>query len=96
MDAALQRKPDSRHRNQRDEESEAEVNVVHRCLAGRLWEMHTVPAKEPVKRVLALHNEVCDGTMEKSYDKPEHEPREIHYHAWSLAIVSVVSIGRSA
>lgn len=58
--------------------------------------MHTVPAKESVERVLALHDEMCDGTMEKSYHKPEHQSREIRYHAWSLAIVSAASIGRSA
>jgi len=42
--------------------------------------MHTVAAKESVERMLALHDVVCDRTMEKSHDQSEHESREVRYH----------------
>jgi hypothetical protein len=46
--------------------------------------------------VLALEDELRDGTMEESHHKSEHESREIRCHSWSLAIMSSASIGRSA
>ena len=58
--------------------------------------MHTVTAEESVKRVLALDDELRDGTMEESHHKSEHESCEIRCHPWSLATMSFASIGRSA
>jgi len=90
-----QRQPDTRDREKRDEQSQAEVDIVQCPLAGRLREMDSVAAEEAIKGLLAMQNEIGDGTMEESHDQSEHQAREVGYqgHAWSLATCLLVSIG---
>lgn len=58
--------------------------------------MHSTSPEKAVEGVLALKDEARDRTMEECHHQSEDQSREIRHHASSLAIVPVVSIGRSA
>lgn len=52
---------------ERDKQTQAEVDVVQGRLAGRFGKMNSMAAKETVKCVLAVHDEIGDGAMEESH-----------------------------
>jgi len=56
-----------RDREEGNEETQPEVDVVQGRLAGRFGKMNPMTAEETVERVLAIHDEIGNGTMEESH-----------------------------
>ena len=52
---------------QGDKKTQPEVDVMQGRLAGRFGKMNSMAAKETVKCVLAVHDEIGDGAMEQSH-----------------------------
>jgi len=54
--------------------------------------------EEAEQSLLAVHDEVCDGSMKRGHNEAENQSREIprHSHDLSVAIGANGSIGRRA
>jgi hypothetical protein len=44
--------------------------------------------------VLAIHDEMGNGTMKQGHNQPQNQSREVRYHDLSLAVMPLGSIGR--
>lgn|SRR6185312_2858133 len=93
-----ERRPDAHDRKQGDEESEAEVDVVQRSLAGRVRKVNSMAMEEAEQSLFALHDEIGDRPMKSGHNQAEHQSRKIsrHSHNLSVAIGTNGSIGRRA
>ena len=90
----LKRDPEMCDGEERDEQSQAEIDVMQYRFVGRLRKMDTMTAEKTVQGVFAPENVAADRPMEKSDQKSEHQACEIRNHGSSLATQDVTSIGR--
>ena len=77
-----------------DEQTQAEIDIVGGCLAGRFGKVYAVTPEITVKRPLAIQNEVGNRTMKQGHHQPEYQISEIGNHASSLAICLRLPIRR--
>src|SRR6185437_12822871 len=93
-----ERRPDAHDRKQGDEESEAEVDVVQCGLARRVREVNSMAMEEAEQSLLAVHDEVRDGSMKCGHHEAEHQSREVPRHSHNLSVANSAngSIGRRA
>lgn len=77
-----------------DEQTQAEIDIVGRRLAGWFREVNAVAPEITIKRPLAIQNEVGNRTMKERHQQPEYQIGEIGNHTSSLAICLHLPIRR--